>query len=108
MFFANFSPSQVGQRPILVSIDGGECSCLLVRNKGQLTVWMCKGVVQTTVESFDDNVESDLDLEFAMALVGPQQNVTLLQTGDLEEGASALPLPNSLRPRAKQYTCLVH
>ncbi|EPT03314.1 hypothetical protein FOMPIDRAFT_1158787 [Fomitopsis schrenkii] len=68
MFFANFSPSQVGQRPILVSIDGG--------------------VVQTTNESFDDNVESDLDLEFAMALVGPQQNVTLFQTGDLEEGGS--------------------
>ena len=75
---------------------------------GPLTVRVCIGVVQTTDESFDDNVESDLDLEFAMALVGPQQNVTLLQTGDLEEGASALPPSNSLRPRAKHYICLVH
>ncbi|KAH9831768.1 peptidase S8/S53 domain-containing protein [Rhodofomes roseus] len=68
MFFANFSPSQVGERPIFVSIDGG--------------------VVQTTTESLDDNVESDLDLQYAMALVGPTQNVTLLQAGDLVEGAS--------------------
>ncbi|KAH9915208.1 subtilisin-like protein [Fomitopsis serialis] len=68
MFFANFSPSQVGERPVLVSIDGG--------------------VVQTTTESLDDNVESDLDLQYAMALVGPTQNVTLLQTGDMVEGAS--------------------
>ncbi|TFY58761.1 hypothetical protein EVJ58_g6216 [Rhodofomes roseus] len=66
MFFANFSPSQVGERPIFVSIDGG--------------------VVQTTTESLDDNVESDLDLQYAMALVGPTQNVTLLQAGDLVEG----------------------
>jgi len=68
MFFANFSSSQVGERPVLVSIDGG--------------------IVQTSTESLDDNVESDLDLQYAMALVGPKQNVTLLQTGDMVEGAS--------------------
>ena len=33
------------------------------------------------------NGESDLDLEYAMALVNPQQ-VTLYQVGDLVEGAS--------------------
>ena len=27
MFFRNFSPSQVGQRPVLNSIDGGERLC---------------------------------------------------------------------------------
>lgn len=44
-------------------------------------------VVQTTTESFDDNGESDLDLEYAIALVYPQK-VTLYQVGDTVEGAS--------------------
>jgi hypothetical protein len=38
MFFANFSPPQVGERPIFDSIDGG--------------------LLQTEVESFDYNGES--------------------------------------------------
>ncbi|KAI0305677.1 subtilisin-like protein [Multifurca ochricompacta] len=66
LFFQNFSSTQVGQRPILVSIDGG--------------------VVQTIAQSFSFNGESDLDLEYAMALTNPQP-ITLLQTGDLVEGA---------------------
>ena len=37
--------------------------------------------------SFGFNGESDLDLEYAMTLVYPQQ-VTLYQVGDLVEGAS--------------------
>ena len=45
------------------------------------------GVDQTTTQSFNDNGESDLDLEYAIALVYPQQ-VTLYQTGDLVIGAS--------------------
>ncbi|KAH9170019.1 subtilisin-like protein [Lactarius sanguifluus] len=60
LFFKNFSSTQIGQRPILVSIDGG--------------------VVQTTSQNSSVNTESDLDLEYAMP-------VTLLQTGDLVEGA---------------------
>ncbi|KAL0564877.1 hypothetical protein V5O48_017162 [Marasmius crinis-equi] len=63
---SNFSPSQVGDWPVLVSIDGG--------------------VVQTQNQSFDFNGESDLDLQYAMGLVNPQ-TITLLQTGDLVEGA---------------------
>jgi tripeptidyl-peptidase-1 len=51
--------------PVLVSIDGG--------------------VDQTTQQSFNFNGESDLDLEYAMALTSPQP-ITLLQTGDLVEG----------------------
>ncbi|KAF8849785.1 subtilisin-like protein [Acephala macrosclerotiorum] len=43
--------------------------------------------VQTTTQSFDDNGESDLDLQYAIALVYPQK-VTLYQTGDAVEGAS--------------------
>ncbi|KAI0058458.1 subtilisin-like protein [Artomyces pyxidatus] len=66
-FFKNFSSSQIGQRPKLVSIDGG--------------------FVQTANRSFDFNGESNLDLEYAMALVG-NQPVTLLQAGDLPMGAS--------------------
>ncbi|KAJ7200324.1 subtilisin-like protein [Mycena pura] len=66
MFFANFSPSQVGARPIPVLIDGA--------------------IVQTIDQSFDLNGESDLDLEYGMALTNPQP-VQLLQTGDIVEGA---------------------
>ncbi|KAF9561788.1 subtilisin-like protein [Agrocybe pediades] len=66
LFFRNFSPSLVGVRPINVLIDGA--------------------VVQTTQQSFDFNGESDLDLEYAMGLTAPQP-ITLLQTGDLVEGA---------------------
>lgn len=65
-FFGNYSPSQVGQRPALVSIDGG--------------------YEQTLFGGFSINGEADLDLQYAMALVGPSQNVTLYQAGDLDEG----------------------
>ncbi|MCJ1254406.1 hypothetical protein MMC24_002221 [Lignoscripta atroalba] len=67
LFFANFSRRQVQRTPIINSIDGG--------------------VVQTTNQGFQFNGESDLDLEYAMALVNPQK-VTLYQVGDLVEGAS--------------------
>ena len=46
------------------------------------------GVDQTTEQSFDFNGESDLDLEYAMALTNPQP-ITLLQTGDTVEGQNA-------------------
>lgn len=67
MFFANYSPPLVGKAPTFISIDGG--------------------VDQTTDQSFNYNGESDLDLEYAMALVYPQQ-VTLYQVGDTVESAS--------------------
>ncbi|MCJ1484230.1 hypothetical protein MMC06_004398 [Schaereria dolodes] len=67
LFFANFSKLQVHKTPTFDSIDGG--------------------VDQTTQQSFDFNGESDLDLEYAMTLINPQQ-VTLYQVGDLVEGAS--------------------
>ncbi|KAH9978682.1 subtilisin-like protein [Lactifluus volemus] len=66
MFFRNFSPSQVGQRPTLVSIDGG--------------------TPQTQNQSVEYNAESDLDLEYAMVLTDPTP-ITLLQTGDMVKGA---------------------
>jgi tripeptidyl-peptidase-1 len=43
------------------------------------------GVVQQETQSFALNVESDLDLEYAMALTYPT-NIMLLQTGSLAEG----------------------
>ncbi|KAK5159672.1 hypothetical protein LTR04_004895 [Oleoguttula sp. CCFEE 6159] len=67
LFFANFSQTQVGDRPILDSIDGG--------------------VIQQVNMSFAYNGESDLDLEYAITLVYPQK-VTLYQVGDIVEGAS--------------------
>ncbi|KAF8317469.1 subtilisin-like protein [Clavulina sp. PMI_390] len=62
-FFGTYAPSLVHQRPVNTSIDGG-------------------------VLSFDNNGESDLDLEYGMALVGPAQKVNLYQTGDPIIGAS--------------------
>jgi tripeptidyl-peptidase I len=44
------------------------------------------GVVQNTQTGFGYNGESNLDLEYGMALVGPTQPVTLYQVGDLEMG----------------------
>ncbi|KAF8273155.1 subtilisin-like protein [Lactarius quietus] len=67
LFFRSYSPSQVHQRPILVSIDGG--------------------AVQNTSQSVSMNAESDVDLEYAMVLTNPQP-ITLLQIGDLVEGAN--------------------
>jgi len=46
------------------------------------------GVVQTDNTGFQYNGESNLDLQYGMALVGRQQEVTLYQVGDLFEGAS--------------------
>ncbi|KIK61113.1 hypothetical protein GYMLUDRAFT_43210 [Collybiopsis luxurians FD-317 M1] len=66
LFFRNFSPNLVGVRPKTVLIDGA--------------------VVQTTNQSSNLNGESDLDLEYSMGLTNPQ-TITLLQTGDLVEGA---------------------
>lgn len=67
LFFKNFSTREVGDRPILQSIDGG--------------------VVQQEQTGFGFNGESNLDLEYGMALVYPQK-VTLYQVGDEVEGAS--------------------
>nr|POF26206.1 tripeptidyl-peptidase sed1 [Quercus suber] len=60
-FFKNYSKQAIGTRPILDSIDGG--------------------LVQQDDMSFDYNGESNLDLEYAIALVYPQA-VTLYQGGD--------------------------
>ncbi|KAH9833454.1 peptidase S8/S53 domain-containing protein [Rhodofomes roseus] len=68
MFFANYSPAQIGERPVLNSIDGG--------------------FVQTNQTGFDYNGESNLDLQYAMTLVGRTQPVQLYQAGDDVEGAS--------------------
>lgn len=67
LFFTNFSSDLVGTRPVFAPIQGG--------------------VLQEIVESFNYNGESDLDLEYAIAIVAPQE-VTLYQVGDLVQGAS--------------------
>ncbi|EMD33171.1 hypothetical protein CERSUDRAFT_98768 [Gelatoporia subvermispora B] len=62
-FFSNYSKSQVGERPTLVSIDGGTIN-----------------VNETDINFF---AESNLDLQYAMGLVGKEQKVTLYQVGDV-------------------------
>ena len=68
VFFKNFSSSQIGHRPTMVSIDGG--------------------TINVNGSGFGINGESNLDLQYAMALVGGRQPVTLYQVGDPLEGAS--------------------
>ncbi|OBR08485.1 Pro-kumamolisin [Colletotrichum higginsianum IMI 349063] len=67
MYFNEFEPRLKGATPI-VSLVGN-------------------AVVQTQNQSFRFNGESALDLQFAMALIFPQQT-TLYQVGDLNQGAS--------------------
>ena len=67
MFFKQFSAPLDGTSPNINLIDGA--------------------IVQQTNKSFQFNGESALDLEFAMALVYPQQ-VTLYQVGDTVSGGS--------------------
>ncbi|OCH91088.1 subtilisin-like protein [Obba rivulosa] len=62
-FFKNYSKSQVGERPVLVSIDGGSID-----------------INETDINFL---AESNLDLQYAMGLVGKQQQVTLYQVGDV-------------------------
>ncbi len=44
------------------------------------------GAIQGAQSSFNDNGESNLDLQYAMSLVGKSQPVTLYQAGDFVEG----------------------
>ncbi|KAG8221246.1 peptidase S8/S53 domain-containing protein [Butyriboletus roseoflavus] len=67
-FFGNYSPCLYGKSPKMVSIDGG--------------------YAQTEYQNVSYYGESDLDLQYAMDLVGPSQRVTLYQVGDMVEGAS--------------------
>ncbi|KAH9917405.1 peptidase S8/S53 domain-containing protein [Epithele typhae] len=64
VFFGNYSQDQIDQRPLFVSIDGAE----LVQNNIYL--------------------ESSLDMQYVMGLVGPKQPVTLYQVGDNIKGGS--------------------
>ncbi|TBU52869.1 subtilisin-like protein [Dichomitus squalens] len=64
VFFGNYSKAQVGERPTLVSIDGG------------------------FLDPEGDPGESSLDLQYVLGLVGSKQDVLLYQTGDDVESGS--------------------
>ena len=64
VFFKAYSPSQIGSRPTLVSIDGGSY------NSGNSS-------------DLNDLVEGDLDVQTVMGLLGKTQEVTLYQNGDV-------------------------
>ncbi|KAF2674224.1 subtilisin-like protein [Microthyrium microscopicum] len=66
-YFSNFSRPAMGSQPVLRPIDGG--------------------VVLPANRSFNINGESNLDLEYAMAIVAPMK-VNLYQVGDDVQGAS--------------------
>ncbi|TVY41776.1 Aorsin [Lachnellula subtilissima] len=67
MWFKEFAPDVKQKTPNTNLIDGA--------------------IVQNTSESFSVNGESSLDLQYAMALIAPQQ-VTLYQVGDTVESGS--------------------
>ncbi|CAK7236917.1 hypothetical protein SCUCBS95973_009771 [Sporothrix curviconia] len=75
LYFSQFQPKLQGKSPIIKLLDNA--------------------VIQTTNQSFSFNGESALDLEFAMALIFPQQ-ATLFQVGDLVQGGSFNNLLDSL------------
>lgn len=83
LFFKNFSSSQIGQRPVFNGIDGGK---LFLCINWLYISHELRGVLQTIEEDFGLNGESNLDLQYSMALVGKSQPVTLYQVGDLVEG----------------------
>ncbi|KAM5539764.1 hypothetical protein V8D89_006577 [Ganoderma adspersum] len=64
IFFGNYSKDQVGERPTLISIDGG------------------------ALTPGGDLGESSLDLQYVLGLVGKKQQVLLYQTGDAIESGS--------------------
>ncbi|KAI0717849.1 subtilisin-like protein [Cerioporus squamosus] len=64
VFFGNYSKDQVGQRPTLISIDGGSL--------------VAGGAIG----------ESSLDLQTVMGLLGKKQEVLLYQVGDAIESGS--------------------
>ncbi|KAH7907732.1 peptidase S8/S53 domain-containing protein [Hygrophoropsis aurantiaca] len=68
IFAKALSPGLYNVTPKMVSIDGG--------------------VLQTAVQDSAHNLESDLDVQYSMALVGPNQTVTLYQVGDINGGAN--------------------
>lgn len=67
MLSRKYAPQLIGERPALISVDGGNL-------KGNY--------------SFEANGESDLDLQYASALVAPQ-SLTLLQVGTADNMAGS-------------------
>ena len=58
-----------------------------IANKSPITKLIDGASVQTTLQNASFNGESNLDLQYAMGLISPQQ-VTLFQVGDLVQGGS--------------------
>ena len=58
--------------------------CSVIHAICSVRYWL--GTDQTTMTGFEYNGESNLDLQYGMALVTSAQKVTLYQVGDLVEG----------------------
>jgi tripeptidyl-peptidase-1 len=89
-FFARYSTHQVQKAPNFVSVDGGT------------TPYQNFTGDENTLPSYWDTVESNLDLQYTMALVNPIP-VTLFQAGDLYQGASFANFLQSLDASFCQY-----
>jgi len=82
-FAKMYEPLLVGSRPKLVSIDGGQYKFILIFSIKVTSIYTTiLGVVQTSKRNFGYNGESNLDLQYGMALVSPSQEVSLYQVGD--------------------------
>lgn len=88
------------QRLAPLNLEADQCSPRLMGVRSPFLLWLAlamsshapQGVVQQTNQGFAYNGESNLDLEYAMGIVGKTQPVTLYQVGDLQMGMSSLPL----------------
>ncbi|KAI0348882.1 hypothetical protein OH77DRAFT_1432541 [Trametes cingulata] len=86
VFFANYSKSQIGERPTLFPIDGGKMSCSSCSCDPSPD--LCRKGVHTTN---GDLGESSLDLQYVLGLIGTKrQEVQLFQVGDPIEGPYAM------------------
>jgi tripeptidyl-peptidase I len=74
LFFETYRTDQVGHTPTLISVEGGELSHSLSES-----LLMCCSGDPTTGGVI---TESNMDLEYMMGLLGPQQNVSLYQVGE--------------------------
>ncbi|EJF64895.1 subtilisin-like protein [Dichomitus squalens LYAD-421 SS1] len=83
MFFKRFAPDQVGNQPKLISIAGGQ--------------------LNESDPNLDDFVESSLDLELMMGLLGRKQEVFLYEAGTMEQD----PLSDELLGAWDAYYCSV-
>ena len=82
-FFVNYSPTQYGQRPIFVSIDGGKCYYYCVTPLNGELIYVLVGISNYTNTNETQITESNLDFQYAMGLLGEEAQVVQYQVTNM-------------------------